>query len=95
MTAPKQKDADAEPDARPAAAAARTLDADDGEPGLSVDEYLERRRDLEARLLALEVRWRSQARFPRWVYHASLAPRIVASRAERQALGPGWHVTPV
>jgi hypothetical protein len=79
----------AEPDAAPAVA------VEDDAPGLSWDEYLEQRRALEAKRVALEARWTASPRFPRWLYHASLAARIVGSRAERQGLGSGWHVTPV
>jgi hypothetical protein len=84
------------PDPRPVALPAPPaipLAADD-EPGLSWDEYLDRRRELEARLTALAERFVTSQRFPRWLYHASLAARVVRSRAERDALGPGWHVRP-
>jgi len=84
------------PDPRPAAPpAAAPRQGDDDEPGLSWDEYLDRRRELEARLVALAERFITSQRFPRWLYHASLAARVVRSRAERDALGPGWHVRPV
>lgn len=67
----------------------------DDEPGLSDDEYWEQRRALEAKLLHLIARRVASQHFPRWLYHADQPPRIVASRSERQALGPGWSVTPV
>jgi hypothetical protein len=73
---------------------AMTLAADD-EPGLSDDEYWEQRRALEAKLLTLIARRVASQHFPRWLYHADRPSRIVATRAERQALGPGWSVTPV
>jgi len=71
------------------------LVADDDEPGLSWDEYLERRRELEDKLVALKARFVASVHFPRMLYHASLAPRVVQSKAERQALGAGWQPTPV
>jgi hypothetical protein len=69
--------------------------ADDGEPGLSFDEYLDRRRELEAKLVALKVRLVTSRRWPRVMYHATQLPRIVRTPAERQALGAGWQPTPV
>jgi len=68
--------------------------ATDDEP-LSLDAYLEQRRDLDAQLVVLEARWRTRDRFPRWLYHASEAPRIVGSPAEGETLGAGWEVRPV
>lgn len=92
MTTAKHAPPAAEPDPPPAPA--MTLAVDD-EPGLSDDEYWEQRRALEAKILLLIARRVASQRFPRWLYHASQPPRIVQSRAERQALGPGWQVTPV
>jgi hypothetical protein len=80
-------DADAPASDRPAV-------AEDDAPALSWDDYLAQRHDLEAQLLALEARWRTRDRFPRWVYHASEVPRIVATPAEQDALGAGWDVRP-
>lgn len=59
------------------------------------DDYLAQRHDLEAQLGVLEARWRTREAFPRWVYHATEAPRIVASQAEQDALDAGWEVRPV
>lgn len=69
--------------------------AEDDAPGLTEEEALARRRELEARLVRLAARLIASHRFPRWLYHATLPARIVASRAEREALGPGWQVRPV
>lgn len=85
------KHAHADPDPPPVAA---PLPVDD-EPGLTDDEYWEQRRALEAKLLLLAARRVASQHFPRWLYHASERPQIVATRAEREALGPGWSVTPV
>jgi hypothetical protein len=62
---------------------------------LTWDEYLEQRRTLDEQLMVLEGRWRTSQAFPRWLYHASEMPRIVASPAEQEALGAGWEVHPV
>jgi hypothetical protein len=32
--------------------------------------------------------------YPAWVYHRTLAPRVVTSAAEDDALGPDWSNTP-
>lgn len=93
MTKAKKPDPEEE-DARTDEVEARAV-ADDDEPGLSEDEYLARRRLLEARLVALEVRRVTSRRFPRVMYHATQGPRVVRSPAERQALGAGWQPTPV
>ena len=95
---PEDDDARTEPAPRTTRSYAETPRAqaeDDGEPGLSFDEYLERRRDLEAKLAALAARFVASRRFPRVMYHATQGPRVVATPAERQALGAGWQPTPV
>jgi hypothetical protein len=96
---PEDDDARTEPaprtSGRPYAETPRALAEDDGEPGLSFDEYLERRRELEAKLAALAARLVASRRFPRVMYHATQLPRVVATPAERQALGSGWQPTPV
>ena len=63
-------------------------------PALTWEEYVDLRRGLEAQLLALVARWAASQVWPRWFYHATQIPRIVRSRAEAAALGPGWSVTP-
>jgi hypothetical protein len=65
------------------------------ETPLSWDDYLAQRHDLEAQLLVLEERWRTRDTFPRWLYHASERPVVVATPAEQDALGAGWAVRPV
>ena len=32
--------------------------------------------------------------YPSWVYHKTLAPRVVENPEELAALGPGWADTP-
>lgn len=32
--------------------------------------------------------------YPKWKYHASLKPCMVNSKAEEDALGPGWENSP-
>ena len=95
MTTAKHAPPAAESDPPPAPVPPPLTLAVDDEPGFSDAEYWDARRDLEGKLLALIARRVASQHFPRWLYHASQSPRIVATRAERQALGPGWSVTPV
>jgi hypothetical protein len=64
-------------------------------PTLTWEDYIDRRRQLEAQLVALAAQWAASPVWPRWLYRAGQLPRIVGSRAEAAALGPGWQVTPV
>ncbi len=32
--------------------------------------------------------------YPKWKYHATEAPKLVADKAEEDALGKGWHESP-
>lgn len=32
--------------------------------------------------------------YPKWLYHASEAPKIVSTKDEHEALGKGWEETP-
>lgn len=34
-------------------------------------------------------------RYPKWIYHATLAARVVESCEEQEALGEGWSESPV
>lgn len=34
------------------------------------------------------------SQYPKWLYHASQEPRIVADEAAHKALGPGWAESP-
>lgn len=33
--------------------------------------------------------------YPKWLYHATKAPQVVADEAARDALGAGWVESPV
>lgn len=33
--------------------------------------------------------------YPKWLYHKNEAPKIVKTKEEHEALGEGWHETPI
>jgi hypothetical protein len=62
---------------------------------LTLDEYQTKRAALEADLAALETARISGVEYPKYVYHATQPPQIVASKEATAALGAGWQDTPV
>jgi hypothetical protein len=65
------------------------------DPPMTQADYDAQLADLHAQKAALDLAYTTSQTYPRWAYHATEPPQMVASDAEAIALGEGWSATPI